>query len=47
MMDLIIHRAELPSYSEEELLAQGEARLEKLTRAVRDALLYSLGASES
>ena len=47
MIDLIVHREKLPSYREKDLLAQGEERLEKLTRAVRGALLYSLGVSES
>ena len=42
MIDLIMHRAELPSYSEKGLVAQGEERLEKLAQAVHDALLYNL-----
>ena len=42
MIDLIMHRAELPSYRQEELLNQGEARVKKLAQAVRDALLYNL-----
>ncbi|MFC2336621.1 MAG: glycosyltransferase [Negativicutes bacterium] len=42
MIDLIMHRAELPSYSEKDLVAQGEERLEKLAQAVHEALLYNL-----
>ena len=42
MIDLIMHRAELPSYSQEELLNQGEARVKMLAQAVYEALQYGL-----